>query len=131
MKDSLGSESLSDGIQGSGGAHRKQPATYVLAQELPRGRERVLVVDDNRVLAETTRRLLVDLGYDAVACDDPLRAVRLCTDGSRDTFDLLLTDYAMPQMNGYQLAHTLRQRVPMLRVLLYSAWSEDVIRENH
>jgi CheY-like chemotaxis protein len=91
----------------------------------------VLIVDDNRTLAECTRRLLEALGYQALACSDPLQAQTLCSGDSQQDFHLLLTDYAMPQMNGYQLARGLQQSHPRLRVLLCSAWPEDMIREDH
>lgn len=99
--------------------------------ELPGGDERVLVVDDNRVLAESTRRLLAELGYEAQACGDPLHARKLVEASPQGCFRLLLTDYEMPHMTGLQLAKALRQFDPDLRVILCSAWPQETLRKDH
>ena len=131
MKDSLGFDSLSAGLHSTVEAYRGRHPVPAPLRDLQGGRERVLVVDDNRALAESTRRLLAELGYEALACTDPLQAHRLFTDASQGGFDLLVTDYSMPHMSGYQLARLARESRPELRVLLCSAWPEEVIREKH
>ncbi|GEM_PF-2912188 len=131
MKDSLEVDSSYESLHSAHRSYSPLTAGASRFQHLPGGSECVLVVDDNRVLAESTRRLLAELGYEARACTDPLQARTLVADDSRHDVDLLLTDYAMPHMNGYELAQRLREGRPDLRVLLCSSWSEDVLRREH
>ncbi|MFN7955662.1 MAG: response regulator [bacterium] len=72
-----------------------------------RARPRVLLVDDDRPVADALEEILIDDGYDVVkvyGARDALRAA----DGA--CFDLLLLDLMMPDMDGMSLLRILRQR---------------------
>lgn len=60
--------------------------------------------------------VLCRAGYRVLSCTDPTRALQYC-DGSGPAIDLLLTDIAMPEMDGPQLAAIFRQRSPRTKVL--------------
>ncbi len=89
----------------------------------PRGQgERVLVVDDEDMLAEMGANLLDRLGYTAestTSCAQALELVR--ADPSR--FALVLTDQTMPGMTGLQLATQLREIRPDLPLILMSGYN--------
>ncbi len=78
-----------------------------------RPRPRVLLVDDDRPVADALEEILIDDGYDVVkayGARDALRAV----DDNR--FDLLLLDLMMPDMDGMSLLRLLRRRRATERV---------------
>jgi CheY-like chemotaxis protein len=66
---------------------------------------RVLVVDDNELVADTAVMVLLSCGLNAVAAYDPNRALEMAKSGS---FELLLTDVKMPGMSGIELAIRVR-----------------------
>jgi CheY-like chemotaxis protein len=71
---------------------------------------------------------LRSLGYVAAEAAGPLAA--LARLGSGETFDLMLTDVIMPGMDGPQLADAVAERVPDLKVIFMSGYSENAAR-NH
>ena len=57
----------------------------------------VLVLDDERCISELLSEMLQILGFTPTACNSPADALKLLE--SQD-FDVILTDFRMPQMNG-------------------------------
>jgi PAS domain S-box-containing protein len=88
--------------------------------ELPRGRgETVMIVDDERPLVALAKELLAGLGYQPVGFDSSnaaLQAFRLAP----QRFDLVLTDEAMPDLVGSELAAEFRRIRPTLPIILMS-----------
>ncbi|HTX40262.1 MAG TPA: response regulator [Acidobacteriaceae bacterium] len=80
-------------------------------------RARVLVVDDQRLIADTVAEILTNAGFEAVAAYDGWQAVEIA---SRFRPNWLLSDVLMPRMNGVELAITLRQKDPRMAILLFS-----------
>jgi CheY-like chemotaxis protein len=76
----------------------------------------ILVVDDDPLLRLGIVSMLQDLGYRAMAAQDPMRALHML---HKDlAVDLLITDYSMPGMTGVDLAHRIAQQRPGLLVLI-------------
>ena len=71
----------------------------------------VLVVDDDADLRETLQAMLSANSIHAVLAADGAEALRLVDDDQ--PFDLLLVDFAMPGMNGVELAQHVRARRPV------------------
>jgi PAS domain S-box-containing protein len=99
---------------------------------VPRGRgERVLVVDDERMIADAVRGLLEHLGYRVTARCDPIQALELFR-GDPDAFDLVVTDFTMPRLTGVELAReviALRPEVPVLLLSGHSGtWTLEKLR---
>jgi CheY-like chemotaxis protein len=97
---------------------------------------RVLFVDDDEGLCSLARRLLAGWGYDvtvksnAAEALDLLQASAPSQDSSENSpFDLLITDVAMPSINGVQLATRALRRWPTLRVLFISGQADDSSEE--
>ncbi|HEV2326451.1 MAG TPA: response regulator [Terracidiphilus sp.] len=79
--------------------------------------KRILVVDDEVLIAETMALILRSSGYDATARNDARSALQEC---EVRIPDLVLSDVVMPEMNGIDLAIQLEQRYPGCRILLIS-----------
>ena len=88
--------------------------------ELPRGNgEAVMIVDDERPLVTLAEEMLAELGYDPVgfpSSSDALRAFR----AEPGRFDLVLTDEAMPDLVGTQLASEIRKLGSTIPIILMS-----------
>jgi PAS domain S-box-containing protein len=82
---------------------------------------RVLIVDDERPVAEFMRELLENWGLQAVAMSSPLGVMELVT---RERWDLLILDQTMPAMTGVNLAREIAAVRPALPVVLYTGNSE-------
>jgi PAS domain S-box-containing protein len=87
----------------------------------------VLVVDDEKPLVRVTKRLIESLGYTAFTtseCDEALEWLR--EDPGR--FQVLVSDYSMPKMNGLELIDQVRQFAPDLPILIATGFVEKLPR---
>ena len=87
----------------------------------------VMVVDDEPLVADTLAMILTHAGYRAVRAYDARTALEMA---SVRAPDLLISDVAMPQMNGVELALGMVSMVPACKVVLFSghARSADLMR---
>jgi CheY-like chemotaxis protein len=83
---------------------------------------RLLVVDDERVVRELMVEVLERAGHSVVACDRPDAALELL---AVDSFDLLLTDLAMPSLSGLELLERVRALRPGLPVIVATGAGTD------
>jgi CheY-like chemotaxis protein len=83
---------------------------------------RVLVVDDDVLVAMNTTAMLEDLGHEAVEVHSGRQALE--TLERTDGFDLVITDQAMPQMTGSQFVTAAREKWPELPVILATGYAE-------
>jgi PAS domain S-box-containing protein len=88
----------------------------------PLGPLRILVVDDDRLIAGGTAAMLEDLGHEAVVVGSASEAIVELRRAGR--VDLVLTDVAMPGMTGVQLARVVAEAWPGLPVVLASGFAE-------
>ncbi|HEY7608653.1 MAG TPA: CHASE3 domain-containing protein [Alphaproteobacteria bacterium] len=97
------------------------------AASLPRGTERVLLVEDNPGVREAAEKTLAELGYSVHAVADAAAAMAWLENGEK--IDLLFTDLVMPgAMNGRELAEAALARRPGLKVLLTTGYAEAAIQ---
>ena len=82
----------------------------------------ILLVDDDALVAMTTAAMLEDLGHEVIETHSGDHALAVLREGQ--AIDLLITDYAMPKMNGAQLAKAVRGMRPDLPILLASGFAE-------
>jgi CheY-like chemotaxis protein len=80
---------------------------------------RILYVDDEKEILNVMRMSLEFFGYEVLAVDQPKRALHLFS-GAPDRFDLVITDFSMPEMNGDQLAIELLKMRPDIPILFCS-----------
>ncbi|MEM1078208.1 MAG: ATP-binding protein [Pseudomonadota bacterium] len=95
-------------------------------RDLPRGSERVLLVDDQAEVAGTLRRLLLRLGYRVDAFTAPRQALSAFT-AARGVYDLVISDMVMPDMSGLELAAAIRDQRPELPVIFCSGYPPRLI----
>ena len=84
---------------------------------------RVLVVDDDAGVRLATRAMLEELGHEVIEAGGGAEALEVL--GRDRRFDLLVIDFAMPLMNGSQLAAEVRQRWPDAPILFVTGYVEN------
>lgn len=100
----------------------RMPAPAEPVAEAPRARRAILVVDDDPLIAMSTVGLLEDLGHEVKEVHSAAEALELVEKG--EIFDLVVTDFLMPKMDGGQLALALRRIHPELPILLATGYAE-------
>jgi PAS domain S-box-containing protein len=95
------------------------------AADLPGGRERILLVEDEAAVREITRELLEASGYFVLVASDARQALALAAGASPP--DLLLSDIVLPGLSGPQLAERLSASSPGLRVLFISGYAAEAL----
>lgn len=85
---------------------------------------RILLVDDNRAGLAARRAVLEELGYETVAADCPKQALSLFSEAlaAGEGFQLLVTDFKMPSMNGLELIQQVRGAAQSTPVILISGF---------
>jgi CheY-like chemotaxis protein len=78
---------------------------------------RVLVVDDERLIADTITEILNLQGFDAFCAYSGAEALKLATSFHPD---YLLSDVMMPKINGFELALAMEKMLPAIKVMLIS-----------
>lgn len=82
----------------------------------------ILLVDDDPLVLISTGAMLEDLGHHVVAAADGQAALAFLAQGAR--FDLVITDMAMPDMTGIELAGNIETLYPELPLILSSGFAE-------
>jgi PAS domain S-box-containing protein len=95
---------------------------------VPHGRECILFVDDEAALASLGHALLTALGYEVVAVTSSREALAIFQ-AAPARFDLVITDYTMPELTGEALAQALRGIRPTLPIILCTGFSETMTAE--
>lgn len=85
---------------------------------------RILIVDDDKRMTRTLADILNMAGYEAVEASSGPQALELVR---TQPFDCVLTDVRMPEMDGVEFHHQLRQFQPGLPVVLMTAYAADEI----
>jgi len=86
-------------------------------------RKRILVVDDDSTARLLLREILEPAGFDILEAQDGLQALVLIEE--RGGVDLLITDRAMPGMDGMALLKTLRDKKRLIPAIMVSAFGEE------
>ena len=100
-------------------------AEPTLAPAVEGGHERILVVEDDKLVRDYVLAQLHSLGYVTLDAANATEALALVNTGH--AFDLLFTDVIMPGMNGRQLADEISKVRPGLKVLFTSGYTENAI----
>jgi len=89
-----------------------------------RGRELVLLVEDDEMFRGLLRQVLEGQGYQVLAAENPAAALELAA-AKGDAIRLLLSDMVMPGGNGADLARNLLGQYPEMKVALMSGYTAD------
>lgn len=85
----------------------------------------ILVVDDELSILEATGELLRELGYNVLTKGSSREALEVFT-ANPDQFKLLMTDNAMPELTGIDLAHHFRAIAPRLPIIITTGLDSPV-----
>lgn len=102
------------------------PTNGAVPDELARGTERVLLVEDDDAVRGLASRILRRCGYQVTEAPGGEEALRLFAGGT-ESFDLLLTDVVMARLGGRALAERVTALRPETRVLFFSGYTDDAI----
>ncbi|WP_289021715.1 PAS domain S-box protein [Desulfobacter postgatei] len=91
-----------------------------------RGRETILLVEDEPSVLKMTTMMLERQGYTVVGASTPGEAIRLAAEHAGH-IHLLMTDVVMPEMNGRDLAKNILSLYPGLKCLFMSGYTANVI----
>ena len=85
---------------------------------------RILLVDDHAIVRQGVRQLLINHGVarEVVEADSGAQAFA-SLDG--DTFDVVLLDISLPDMNGVEVLKRVKRRAPRTPVMMFSMYRED------
>jgi len=84
---------------------------------------RILLVDDNSLGLAARRSVLVELGHQVQTSGNGMEALDLC---GKHFFDVVVTDYKMPKMNGVEFIGRLRKLHPSISVILISGFTDTL-----
>ncbi|MGM0452908.1 MAG: ATP-binding protein [Thermodesulfobacteriota bacterium] len=91
-----------------------------------RGRQTVLVVEDEAVVLDLAEMILDHYGYRVFKAGLPSKAIEIAR-RYKGGIALLLTDVIMPEMNGRQLKEEIEKIHPEIKTLYMSGYTDDVI----
>jgi CheY-like chemotaxis protein len=98
----------------------------VVSEEIPRGDETILVVEDEETVRKLAVRILRGLGYTILEAPEGGGALILCEDFKKP-IHLILTDVVMPGMSGRKLVERLREIHPEIKALYMSGYTDNAI----
>jgi CheY-like chemotaxis protein len=84
---------------------------------------RILLLDDNAMGQSARRSVLEELGHKVTTQALPQEALELC---GKQRFDVVVTDYKMPKMNGVEFITRLRKQHPTIGVILISGFTDTL-----
>ncbi|OSM07037.1 PAS domain S-box protein [Magnetofaba australis] len=97
---------------------------------------RALIVDDSEISRDVLARMVVDLGGQAHVAQSGHEAIKLlaCDDGAPLPYDLVLLDWKMPGMDGWETARYIRNNCPSgssLIFILITAYGREMVLQQH
>jgi len=101
----------------------KAVSENTVSKSLESGKKRILFVDDEMIIIELGTDMLTHLGYQVESFQNPLKALSTLK-AEPNRYDLVITDFNMPEMNGDVLAQEIEKFNPDLPVILCSGYQE-------
>jgi len=96
-------------------------------QDIPNGKETILLAEDEPMIRSLCTRVLYDNGYKVLEAANGEEALRLAQNHPAGMIDLLLTDVVMPQMGGIELTSRLGESRPDIKILLTSGYTDEAL----
>lgn len=97
--------------------------------EIVRGNERILLVDDEKIVVDVLKEMLISLGYGVTVRTSSVEALEAFHNNPRK-FDLVITDMTMPNMTGKDLAVEMLSIRPDIPIILSTGFSERIDEES-
>lgn len=86
-------------------------------------KQTILVVDDEAIIRDLLFRSLTKLGYNVLTASDGMEAVDIVSNGN-ENISLVILDYYMPHMNGWEAHERIKEINPNLKTILSSGQPE-------
>jgi two-component system, cell cycle sensor histidine kinase and response regulator CckA len=90
------------------------------------GSETILLVEDEDIVRRLTRKILSGYGYNILEASYGEDAIRIINE-FLDPVHLILSDVVMPQMSGVKMAEKIKEKLPDVKVLFISGYTEETI----
>ncbi|MGB3082947.1 MAG: response regulator [Candidatus Omnitrophota bacterium] len=92
-----------------------------------KSKPKILLVDDDKDMCESLADVLtIDSNYVTSYCTQPQEALKKI---EKESFDLIILDYKMPEMNGLELMKKIRQLKPKLIIFMLTAFISNELIE--
>jgi len=98
----------------------------IVINDLPRGDETVLVVEDEKLVRDIAIKILKKQGYNVISAESGIAALALIKK-ELPIIDILMTDIVMPKMDGRELSEKIQLIYPYVKVLFTSGYTDDAI----
>lgn len=89
------------------------------------GHENLLLVDDEDMIVEMFELMLAREGYNVTSCTSSSQALKIFRESPKK-FDLVISDFTMPEMTGLELAEKILSLRPNIPFILNSGYAEDL-----
>ncbi len=96
--------------------------------EIPGGSERIMLVDDEKIVIDPMKIILTSLGYKVTAFTESVHALDAFRNNP-DEFDIIITDYSMPHMTGIEMIESMKKIRPDIPVIISSGYLSQETNE--
>ena len=100
--------------------------TQANSQNIPRGTETILLVEDEQGVRDLAREYLEISGYKVLVAENGPAAVKLVSD-HKGAIDLVMTDVVMPGLSGSELTKRIEALRPAIRIMYMSGYTDQAI----
>ncbi len=104
----------------------EHPSSVQVPTEVPHGSGTILLAEDEGDVREVAREFLESGGYTVIEAHNGVQALNAAAQHT-GSINLLITDMVMPGMTGLELAGRLKDKLPGLRTLFMSGYSEGAV----
>ncbi len=104
----------------------ESPKTQAATPAPARGSETILLVEDEESVRNLVADFLKSSGHTVIEAGEGEEAIRLAS-SQKQKIDLLISDVVMPKLSGRELWNDLRKRLPTLKVLFISGYTDDSV----
>ncbi len=99
-----------------------------IIETIPKGKEQILLVDDEPSVLELESQMLQFFGYKTTGFTESTQVLHEL-EKNPNKYDLLITDLTMPNLTGMQLAELVRLRHPDLPIIMITGYSEELTED--
>jgi CheY-like chemotaxis protein len=92
--------------------------------DIKHGEGNILIIDDEKIIQETTKEMLKLCGYNVFCASSALEGIDFLKENS-EKIDLIILDMAMPELSGKDAFIHIKKSYPKIKVLLASGYSQD------
>lgn len=109
--------------------HPEIDAASEAAVEPPEGDEEIMLVEDERILADIIKRILTGLGYGVKVFYTSAEALKYFKDNP-ERFDLALLDQNIPETTGIEISRIVKESRPSIKIILYTGMSIEPLEKD-